>query len=90
MRTMTYKIDHGQDVILAETETETFLHIGYVLAGQEFTEQPVGKKVKPSAGHFYATEDTKIEVDHTKYLQDENGVIYPLLIGGRPRSFVRR
>jgi len=90
MPTMTYKIKEGQDVILAETTNETYIHIGYVLSGQDFTEQPSGKKATAQTGHFYATEETKIQVDHSKYLEDENGVIYPLLIGGRPRSFVRR
>lgn len=68
-----------------------YFRAGNHVANEPIMQQPQNKVlVNPDIEAVEFTEDEDVKVDETIYIQDDNQIIYDMLVGPRPKNIVRR
>jgi hypothetical protein len=90
MRTISNQ-KNDKACLITDEFGNVYFRSGNHVAVEPLTQQPQNKTIEGTdidAVEFTADEDVK--VDETIYVQDDNQIIYDMLVGPRPRNIVSR
>ena len=85
-----YDVRQGNVVVGLSFGGNEYFHIGETLSGTQHKLLPSGIGVNVTVSVYDVDQTDQVEVDNTQYIQDNDGFVFPLCVGGRPKSFVKR
>jgi len=67
-----------------------YIRLNEVTAEEPFVLMPSDRDVDAEVAVFDVTEECDVVLDDKQYIVTENELVFPHLVGGRPKNIVRR